>query len=749
MGVAGSNPVFPTSGFVDFDFSKAPVATTEPIPYAVVITKILMSNTRILLSAGAFALATALIAAPVAANEEKRQVAKEESQSRDAAMEDKAGGTTARRSYTPEDFARFAPRSALDMARQVPGFQIREGDGARGLGQADTNVLINGRRISGKSNGPVAALQRIPTEEVMRLELVDGASLDIGGLTGQVLNVITSGSGKISGQFRYAPQFRSFGVGPRLREGRGAIAGGGSKTDWTLALENNASRRGDEGPEFVFDGAGVLIDTREEQRNADTDNPSLSGSFTRVADNGNVLNLTGEVNGFFFREKEISERSGLIDPADRVRDFRFSEDEFNFELGADYQFEFGPGKLKLIAYHRYEDSPTVSTQITTFSDGSDASGSRFTRDADEGETIARAEYSFPAFGGDLLIAGEGVRNFLDINSTLKELDAAGDFVPVEFDGATARVDEDRAEVQATYSRPLASNLQFQLSLAGEYSKISQSGVQGQTRTFYRPKGFVALDWKVKEGINIAARVERIVGQLNFFDFIATVDLNQDRENVTNADLVPQQSWRAEVEANIALGKLGTINLRPFYEDIVDIVDQIPIPGGGQAPGNLPSARQYGVEADLTLLSEGIGWRGTRLDLSIAGRGSSIRDPLLGFNRELSGFRTININTDIRHDVPNTSWAFGGSFFFDDNANNVRLDEIFVVNEPFPGFTGVFVENKDVYGLTLRFTVNNLTDRANLFDRTVFADRAAGIVDFVEDRNRRFGRIFNFEIEGSF
>ncbi|MEM7702019.1 MAG: TonB-dependent receptor plug domain-containing protein [Pseudomonadota bacterium] len=698
-----------------------------------------------------FVIAMALCTAPAVASEagdSERQVAATEGQERDADMEEKAGGTTARRSYTPEDFDRFAPRSALDMARQVPGFQIREGDGARGLGQADTNVLINGRRISGKSNGPVEALQRIPTDEVLRLELVDGASLDIGGLTGQVLNVITASSGQITGQYRYAPQIRTFGTNPRLYEGRVAIAGGGAKSDWTLALENDSGRRGDEGPELVFDGTGALIDTREEQRTDSTDEFGLSGSFTRVADNGNVLNLTGEVNGFIRREDEISERSGSINPIDRVRDFRSGEDEFNFEVGADYQFALGPGRLKVIGYHRYEDSPTFSTSVTSFSDGSDPSGSRFTRDADEGETIARAEYSFPALGGDLLIAGEGVRNFLDINSALDVLDA-GEFVPVEFDGATARVDEDRAELQATYSRPLASNLQLQLSVAGEYSRISQSGEFGQTRTFYRPKGFVALDWKVKEGVNIAARIERLVGQLNFFDFIATVDLNQDRENVTNADLVPQQSWRGEVEANVSLGAIGTINLRPFYEDIVDIVDQIPIPGGGQAPGNLPSATQFGIESDLTLLSEGVGWKGTRLDVSLAGRRSSIRDPLLGFSRELSGFQTISINTDVRHDFTGTSWAVGGSFFFNDRADNVRLDEIFVRNEPFPGFTSVFVENKDVRGVTLRVTVNNFTNRQNQFDRTVFVDRAAGIVDFVEDRDREFGTIFTFEIEGSF
>ena len=196
------------------------------------------------------------------------------------------------------------------------------------------------------------------------------------------------------------------------------------------------------------------------------------------------------------------------------------------------------------------------------------------------------------------------------------------------------------------------------------------------------------------------------------------------------------------------GSMGD-ELAFIKEELIDIVDQIPIAGGGQAPGNLPSASRYGVEADLTLLSEGLGWRGTRLDLTIAGNRSSVRDPLLDFTRELSGNRLVNINTDFRHDIPNTSWAVGGSFFWDYQADNVRLDEIFVRNEPFPGFTSVFVENKDVRGVTLRLAVANPTNRQNRFDRTVFLDRSAGIVDFVEDRDREFGRIITFEIEGSF
>jgi hypothetical protein len=45
-------------------------------------------------------------------------------------------GVEGARSYTPADFARFAPRTALDMLRQVPGFSIEGVSQERGLGQA-------------------------------------------------------------------------------------------------------------------------------------------------------------------------------------------------------------------------------------------------------------------------------------------------------------------------------------------------------------------------------------------------------------------------------------------------------------------------------------------------------------------------------------------------------------------------------------------------------------------------------------
>ncbi len=80
-------------------------------------------------------------------------------------------------------FAQYSPRTALDMVQQLPGFTIesQNNGGNRGLGAARENVLINGERIAKKSLDAVTALSRIAAANVLRIELLDGGSLNVPG----------------------------------------------------------------------------------------------------------------------------------------------------------------------------------------------------------------------------------------------------------------------------------------------------------------------------------------------------------------------------------------------------------------------------------------------------------------------------------------------------------------------------------------------------------------------------------------
>lgn len=651
------------------------------------------------------------------------------------------------RSFTPADFVQFAPRNALDMVEEIPGFVIRDQAGAeRGLGQADTNVLLNGQRIAGKTNAASEALSRIPAADVVRLEIVDGASLEIGGLSGQVLNVVTRSARRVSGQFRYSPQIRTRGTPLRWGNVLVSLSGGG-RAEWTLSLRNDQQRQGEDGPEEVFDGAGSLIDRRAERLNNNVENIVLSGSIARTAGNGNILNLTGEAGAYILRARERSDRSGAGQP-DRTRFLRQTEDEHNHELGADYSFALAGGRLKLVGYRRFESSPTVADVRLAFADGRPDTGTVFTRQADEAETIARAEYTAAALGGDWQLSLEGARNWLDIAATLEERLPGGGLGPVPFAGATARVGESRGEATLTYGRPLTERLRLQASLGAEVSRIAQEGEFGLTRDFTRPKGFVSLDWQARKGLNLSAKLERVVGQLDFFDFIASTNLNDDRVNVSNVNLVPPQSWLLEVESSLNFGPLGSLTVRGIAEDISDIVDQIPIQGGGEAPGNIDEARRLGLVAELTVQSAPLGWAGGRLDLTGQFYDSSVRDPLQGFTRAISDEDLVTVQARFRQDFARTPWAAGVNLAYERDAPSYFLDEVSRRLQRFNALSA-FVERKEFYGLTLRATAGNILRRGEGLSRTIYRDRANDLVDFREVRQRSSGTSLTLDIEGSF
>ncbi|MEM9880071.1 MAG: TonB-dependent receptor [Pseudomonadota bacterium] len=657
-----------------------------------------------------------------------------------------APAVSVRQVFLPAAFNRFVPRTALDMAQQVPGFVLPNANADRGFGQADVNVLVNLRRISGKSNGPLEALGRIPADKVVRLEILDGASLDIAGLSGQVLNIVTDTAGGITGRYRYSPTVRTDDVPFRWGDGEISLSGGGVRSEWTLSFTNEQRRFGDSGPEFVFDGLGALTDTRFERRNENYDTPVLSGSYARTARNGNVLNLTGAVGGYLYRETEVSERNATNEPL--TRSLRLTEDEFNFELGGDYEFAVLGGRLKLIGLYRFESSPTTDTVEFTFQDGMPPEGTQFSRSADEAEAVVRSEYTLGAFGGTWQWSLEGAHNSLEIDAALSQFDQNGALQPLPLPGASSRVEEDRAETTLSYQRGLTPKLQLQVSAGAEYSQLRQSGEFGLTRDFVRPKGFVSLNWKPSTSLALSARIERVVGQLNFFDFIASVNVNQGRVNVTSANLVPPQSWLGELELQQSLGGFGTVTLTGFVEDISDIVDRIPIDGGGQAPGNIDSALRYGTSLVMTLMSDPVGWKGARLDLSAEYTTSQVDDPVTNASRRISGERLVSFDATLRQDVPQTQWAGGLTLSYNEDTPLVRVDEI-SVSQPGFDFLEAFFEYKDFYGVTLRLRAANITSRANNFFRTRFADRANDVIEFREERFRQFGTIFRFDIEGSF
>lgn len=648
------------------------------------------------------------------------------------------------RTYTPADFTQFAPKTALDMINRVPGFAVKEESEERGLGEASGNVLINGQRLSGKSNDVVTELSRIPAQNVERIEIVDAASLKVPGLTGQVANVIVRSSG-IQGQWAYRPEFRAYHTDPLFTRFEVSVSGTRGPVQYTLGLDNRGSRSGAGGPTWIYTPEGSLLEARDETWRGNAEQPRFSGRFVLDGPGSAVGNLNVLYSRLYYDYLENGTRTRA--GAERTRNVTVDESGYNLELGGDYEFELGAGRMKLIGVGRGNRYPNETTVVTRFADGS-VTGFRSTGAGDSREMIARSEYRWASQGAEWQVSAEGAFNSLDNVSRLFEMREDGGFDEVPLPGGTARVDEDRYELMASYGRPLSPRLTMKLSAGGEFSQLAQVGAGGTTREFWRPKGELSAAWKVSPRTDVNFKLARRVGQLDFFDFLASVNLQDDQETAANPDLVPEQSWNLDIEGVRNLGTLGTTTLRVYAQLIDDIIDYIPIGEDGESPGNLDQARVYGIASRSTLNLDRFGWRGARFDADLQLQESEVEDPLTGETRPISNSLLRSGSLSVRHDIPNSDWAYGVAASGEIYALNYRLTEVGRLWEG-PVWGDLYVEHKNVGGLTVRAGVYNLFAADSMWDRTVYKGRRTGPVDFVEVRDRSIGPIFAFQVRGKF
>ncbi|WP_236554635.1 TonB-dependent siderophore receptor [Novosphingobium sp. 9U] len=662
-----------------------------------------------------------------------------------------AASNAGRSVYVPADFQRFAPRNAYDMLLRVPGFAIKESQERRGLGQATGNVLFNGARPSNKSDDLFTQLSRIPAGTVERIEVLDGASLDIPGLSGQVANVVYKAKGS-TGQFEWEPAVRAHYADALYTRGNVSLTGSKGTIGYELSLDNQeAGRSAAGGPTLIRDGIGVITERRRDVWTSNHDAPKLSARFTWDGPGTSVAHLNGNYQKVWHHYREASDRSDSPVLSDRRRTIRENNDTWNYEVSGDYEFALGPGRLKLVGLEHRSHEPFSSEVIDTpLGAPASATGDRFAQVGDLEETIARAEYTWKMLGADFQLSGEAAYNTLDNVATLGTFDAvSGDFVLRPFAEGTGGVKEDRYESLLSVGFPLTRTLSLQMVAGGEHSTISQTGPGGITRTFDRPKGSISMAWKPSSDFDLSVKLERRVLQLDFYDFLARSFLNDNNQNASNTDLRPQQDWSWTAEANKKLGPWGSTKLELIHRDVTDRVDIIPVGLTGEAVGNIDKASAWAVVSTSTINFDPMGWKGARLDASIVYQHSSLKDPFTGRTRNWNNFVDKQVQLDFRHDVPATNWAWGASASYNHQQAEYRRSQSDRIWEG-PVFAALFVENKDVMGLTMRFTIDNVVNARSRRERVIYQGvRELSPVASTESRDRLIGPIFIFLVKGSF
>lgn len=661
-----------------------------------------------------------------------------------------AGGQTAPQVYTPDYFEQFSPNTARDMVARLPGFTLQGGEGTeRGFGQASLNILINGRRPSSKSSDASEILRRIPAATVTRIEIVDGASLDIPGLSGQVANIIAT-SGSLDGSWRYAARFEE-GTEPQLYEGALNLSGKKGLFEFVFGLSVEQFTFTENGPEQYFNGNGVLIEDRFEDGAYQNQEPEVDLNITLNRLNGDVanLNLSGSLQN---TNSGVNEFFEAVTPQGTSGQSRSNtgEDEYKYEIGGDYSTDlplFGTdGRLKLIGLHNLDNSD-ISSVFEFQAAGAPLQTQRFLRDDVTTEYIARGEYTWKTGENrDWTASLEGAFNKLDSETALFIND--GNAIP-----DAVQVEEKRVQANVTQSWALNERINLQTSLGAEYSEIHVVSEAPPARTFFRPKGFVSASYTASPRYTWRAKVERSVGQLNFNTFISTVNLSENLENEGNDNIVPDQRWRAELalERKDKTGLSGTV--RGFVDFVDDPIDRIIIRRAADGsvldgPGNLDSALVYGASANVTWLLDEFGLDGMRLEGFGSVTDSEIEDPLTGQDRAINSTILWLYSLELRQDIPNSPYAWEVAI------EQGRQSPVFRVSDSFDTRfirpeSRLSLIHKDLFGMQWTLDLTNIFDFKSQQERLIYSPNRNG--DIIQRRffSRQRGQRISISVTDTF
>ena len=581
---------------------------------------------------------------------------------------------TQTRVFTPADFARYQPKTAYDMLVQLPGFTLQIASTDRGLGQASENVVINGERVTDKSGGAIARLQNVQASDVTRIEIVSAATLGISGLTGQVANVILKTGSQAGGNFEWKPTVRPYYALPSPLRGSISYSGSSGDLSYTLSLLNNGGRGAIGGDDYVVtDATGAVTERRDQVVHNEFDDARLSALLNYGAKGPVRANLSLVYDPYWDRFSNFQRR---FDNGD-ANDWRTTQKLYGYVFSAsgDLAFNLGPGELKLIGLGSLEHDPSTVLQRADYDSGASATGALYGNDSRISELIGRAEYHWKTGPDDWRLSLERAYNKLDQSGSLANLDPTGVFTAVPFPEGSGVVGEERYEGVVSLTRPLSAKLDLQMAGGAEYSLLGHLDSSDPPRRFLRPKGSLSLAWRPAAGWDFNLKLARSVDQIRFSDFLAQQNLVLASQSDANPALVPPQSWELTGELGRDFGRWGKTRLKVYDYWIEDIVDYIPVGTSDYAVGNLPHATRLGAESKSTLLFDPLGLPGAKLDMTFGAEQSRVRDPLTGDFRPISNTHDLWSSVELRHDVQNTQWAWGGGFYLDHFGWAYYLSEI--------------------------------------------------------------------------
>jgi len=657
-----------------------------------------------------------------------------------------AGKAAQIRVYQRDYFDPYNPQTARDIIDRIPGFSFDPGDNLRGFGAAAGNVLVDGVRPTSKSGGIEDALTRIPANDVARIEVIRGAA-GTSEATGQslVANIIRVGQGRVA-SWRLKIERNSEGTINPLFEGSLAAPLG----DWSTSTKLTAFWEEFDlvGRRDRFDANGNLTLAQTEDRPSVLTEGFISSEAIRQFDIDTLtLSARAGISGFLpdterfqFDDREpdaVPDGSVTID-FDSVRWTGEASVDWVRKLSNDWSF-----KMLLLATAAPLDQTTSirnERPVPLFSGGSNFRNRQFPIESIIRSTMARAgnRKLKPEFGMELAY------NRLDSEFELLSIDADGSASPVLLPAANVLVEEIRAEAFSNLIWAMSPQWTVETGIAIEASSISVSGDAENKQSFFFAKPFANLLYRPSESLQVQLSMRRSVGQLDFGDFAASADGEQDREFGGNPDLAPDQNWRASMSADWRRESSGALNIELFHEWRDNVLEQVRLPSDAFGLGNAGSARVWGLIASASVQMQPI-IPGGLLEVRATLQDSKFMDPLIGRTRDLNNIPTPSITMNFRQDIPVLQWSWGINYIV------VRNNDFFFGNELSRFREGsqleLFAETTRYFDIKSRLALRGVGGRNFRTERLFFSPDRAGSFIGTEQVDRDRGMFITLTLEG--
>ncbi len=531
-----------------------------------------------------------------------------------------------------QDIENMGALTISDVMGKLPGVDAGAvgADGSmalrsRGMVRDSVQILVDGERVPGGARMAQGIVGRLPSTELLRVEIMRGSSAEVGGSAPVSVNlVLNKPMARESTAFKAAVGFRD---GQPLVQ-TSYTKGGGDKTfSWLLPMTLNhhdmptgrqASRR---------DSAGTWQEDSE-QGDRKTEEFVMS---PRLAWKSGSDSLT--VNPVIFRSfgrgDNAFERSDLATPANSTtrQDNEHSRNAFN-RLRADgemlRQGVKYSGRLAFSDGERHSDTErsTLTGGVATLSS----------------EQVRRKERDLGgAFRLDWSTGMHVLAASIEENSHRRDESQSNSGLAVN-------------ETHSAWDRQWSIWLQDEWSpstavtvtpgLRGEFIRYAVDGA-GQSHQRLLPSLALRLEpaqhWVLRSSLGTGIKTPRLDELTNqpVFSVNANTPLEPDRRG--NPDLRPERSVNFEAALERYLpGEAGVIGANAYLRHTEDFTERRVLLEGARwvdRPYNEGSARHWGMELDGKLRTDSLGWRGATFRAHLTVPRSEVQDERLGISRD--------------------------------------------------------------------------------------------------------------------